>query len=332
MTSWVAGTASRRRELVKLIEDTELNAVVIDIKDYTGRIAFDVEDSIFIENGAVENRIADIKEFIASLHARGIYVVGRISVFQDLFLAEARPELAVHRLSDGAVWRDRKGIAWLEPGATEVWDYVARLARASYAVGFDELNFDYIRFPSDGEMKDITYRFFDPARETRVTVLTKFFVHLKKELADLPAPLSIDLFGLTTTAADDLGIGQMLLAPAPYFDYIAPMVYPSHFASGYLGLTSPAEHPYEVVKNAMSEAGKRLTATTTPGVGTTTPVTKQAFPLTKLRPWLQDFNLGADYTAEMVRAQIKATNDAGLTSWMVWSPSNRYTEEAFDKI
>ena len=318
LTSWVAGTVPRRAELVKLIDETELNAVVIDIKDYTGRIAFAVDDPLLIAGGAVENRIPDIREFIGELHARGIYVIGRISVFQDVFLAKARPELAVTRRSDGAVWRDRKGIAWLEPGATEVWDYIVRLARAAYAVGFDELNFDYIRFPSDGEMKDIAYRFSDLTVETRVSVLKKFFAYLQQELSALDAPRSIDLFGLTTTAFDDLGIGQVLMEAAPYFDYLAPMVYPSHFAAGFLNFNNPADHPYEVVKHSLTVAGARLTAASSTA--------------SKLRPWLQDFDLGADYTAALVRAQIQAAAETGLTSWMLWSPSNRYTRAALDSI
>jgi len=136
--------------------------------------------------------------------------------------------------------------------------------------------------------------------------------------------LSIDLFGLTTTSIDDLGIGQVLADAAPYFDYIAPMVYPSHFASGYLNFSNPAIHPYEVVRNAMTSAVGRLTATSS--VATSTPVFYRR--RGKLRPWLQDFDLGATYTADMVRAQIQAVYDSGLTSWMLWDPNNRYTKEA----
>ncbi len=320
MTSWVAGTRARRAELVKLIDETELNAVIIDIKDYTGRIAFAVDDEEIMKSGAVEERVRDIKEFIGTLHGKGIYVIGRISVFQDNFLTKKRPDLAVHRKSDGAVWVDRKGIAWLEAASTEVWDYTIRLSRASYAVGFDELNFDYIRFPSDGNMSDIQYKLFDPKIETRADVMRRFFAYLDSNLNDLEIPISADLFGLTTTSLDDLGIGQMLLEAAPYFDYIAPMVYPSHFASGFLNFKNPATEPYAVVKHSMSEASRRLTLALATSTATSTPQ--------KLRPWLQDFNLGATYTAEMVRAQIQATYDAGLTSWMLWNPSNRYMRGA----
>ncbi|MEK7553059.1 MAG: putative glycoside hydrolase [Patescibacteria group bacterium] len=314
LTSWVAGTPARREALVKLIDETELNAVVIDIKDYTGRIAFAVTDPVL--TGAVEVRIKDPQEFIRELHEKNIYVIGRISVFQDSYLAKKRPDLAVHRQSDGGIWLDRKGIAWLEAGASEVWDYVVRLAREAHALGFDELNFDYIRFPSDGNMRDVVYRFMDQKTETRAAVLERFFRYLNEQLADLNLPLSADLFGLTTTAKDDLGIGQMMIAAAPHFDYLSPMVYPSHFASGFLNYENPAAHPYEVVKHTMTEASERLLA------ASSTPL--------KLRPWLQDFDLGADYTAELVRAQIQATTDAGLDSWMLWSPSNNYTRAALD--
>ena len=317
MTSWVAGTPRIRNRLINLIDTTELNSVVIDVKDYSGRIVFPVSDPELTATGAVEVRISDIQGLIADLHQRGIYVIGRVSVFQDAYFVSQHPELAIHRRSDGGIWKDRKGISWLEAGSVPVWNYVLKIARAAYAVGFDEINFDYIRFPSDGNMQDISYQYFDPTRETRAQVMKRFYAYLSQGLASLKMPISIDLFGLTTTSLDDLGIGQVLVDAAPYFDYIAPMVYPSHFASGYLNFSNPTTHPYEVVKNVMTKAGERLVV-----ASSTT---------SKLRPWLQDFNLGAIYTADMVRAQIQATYDSGLTSWMLWDPNNQYTPEALDK-
>ena len=327
MTSWVAGTPRIRDRLIKLIDETELNAVVIDVKDYTGRIAFVVADPDLVKTGAVEERIKEVKDFIRGLHQKNIYVIGRVSVFQDAYFASRHPELAVQRKLNDEVWKDRKGISWLEVGATPAWDYVIKIAREAYAVGFDEINFDYIRFPSDGNMKDISYQYFDQKKETRAQVLKRFYAYLSQELTPLGIPISADLFGLVTTANDDLGIGQVLVDAAPYFDFIAPMVYPSHFASGYLNFSNPAAHPYEVVKNAMTSAVARLTVLASTTVASTTPSVKD----TKLRPWLQDFDLGANYTAAMVRAQIQATYDSGLTSWMLWSPSNNYTREALHK-
>jgi hypothetical protein len=336
MTSWVAGSRDIRSGLVKLIEDTELNSVVIDIKDYSGRVAFEVDDPYLKEIGSVEKRILDIREFVASLHKKGIYVIGRISVFQDPYLVKLKPELAVRRKSDGAVWKDYKGISWLDPGAEEVWRYIAAIGVEAYKTGFDELNFDYIRFPSDGNMADIKYPFSNG--KSKPKVLRDFFSYLHDKLKPTGAVLSADLFGMTTTNTDDLNIGQVLENTLPYFDYVSPMVYPSHYPPHFMGFIKPAEKPYEVVKFSMDSAVKRAIATTTvvslPGAAPIATSTKpflykkETFSSQKIRPWLQDFNLGATYTAAMVRKQIQAVYDSGLSSWMVWNASNKYTKEA----
>lgn len=314
MTNWVAGEKLLRNPLVKIADETEINSIVIDIKDYTGRIAFEVSDPLLKEFGAYERRIADIGGFIEELHSKNIYVIGRISVFQDHYLVGKRPELAVQRKSDGKVWKDFKGISWLDPGSRDVWKYVVALAKESYSVGFDELNFDYIRFPSDGNMKDISYPWGGSKQKTEV--IKEFFAYLRENLGDIGAPLSVDLFGMTTTSTDDLNIGQNLENALKYFDYVAPMVYPSHYPKGFNGYSNPAAKPYEIVNFAMNSAVERARK------ATTTPL--------KLRPWLQDFNLGATYDAPMVRAQIQATYDTGLDSWMLWNASNRYTRAALD--
>ena len=309
MTSWVAGTPGIRERVIKLVEETEANALVIDIKDDTGKISFLPNDPYLQEIGAGEDRIADIDEFFEELHEKGIYIIGRVSVFQDPHLVKVRPDLAVRRASTGEVWGDRKGLTWLDAGASEVWDYVIAIARESYSRGFDEINFDYIRYPSDGDTDDISYPF--AGDRPRHVVMGEFYSYLGYELQDDPFPISADLFGMVTTERNDMGIGQLLEVALPHFDYIAPMVYPSHFGPGVYGVAKPAEEPYAIIHHAMSTAVARaIAASSTPA---------------KLRPWLQDFDLGAVYTADMVRAQIQATYDAGLTSWMMWDPSNRYT-------
>lgn len=312
MTSWVAGRKDLRSNLVKLIDDTELNSVVIDVKDYSGRISFEVDNEDLKKIGSAEKRIPDIKEFIAGLHNKNIYVIGRISSFQDAFMVKARPDLAVRRESDNGVWQDHKGISWIDPGAKEYWNYLVKIGKESYHDGFDELNFDYIRFPSDGNMKDIKYPF--TGTTTKAVMIKNFFEFIHDQLTPTGANLSADLFGMTTTNADDLNIGQVLENALPYFDYIDPMVYPSHYSPGFLNYKNPADFPYEVVKYSLDKAVERtLTASTTPY---------------KIRPWLQDFDLGATYTAEMVRKQIQATYDAGLNSWMLWDAANTYTPGA----
>lgn len=310
MTSWVAGIKKMRDRIVKLIDDTEANSIVIDIKDYSGTIAFEVYDPVLKnEPGLVERRIPDIQDFIDELHSRNIYVIGRVAVFQDTHLVKLRPDLAVKTLDGKTVWRDRKGIPWLDAGSKEVWDRIIAIAKESHKQGFDEINFDYIRFPSDGNMKDISYPF--SKKKVKSTVLKEFFAYLHENLKDTGMKTSADLFGMTTTNYDDLYIGQVLENALPYFDFICPMVYPSHYPTGFIGIKNPAAKPYDVVLYSMEHAYQRArTASSTQ---------------MKLRPWLQDFNLGATYNAPMIRAQIKATYDSGLTSWLLWDPKVIYT-------
>ena len=312
MSGWVAGSPKIREPLVDLIDKTELNAVVIDIKDYTGRISYVTENEKLLAYGSSENRIPDIKEFIGRLHDKGIYVIGRISSFQDSHLVKVHPEFAVTD-KEGKVWRDRKGIAWLDVSAKPVWDYLALIGQDAYDVGFDELNFDYIRFPSDGNMQNIAYPYSQG--KDKPTALKEFYKFVDETFRPKNIPISADLFGMTTSNSDDLGIGQILGDALQHFDFVAPMVYPSHYPATFLGYKSPATKPYEVIKYAMDSAVvKAKVASTSPS---------------KLRPWLQDFSIGGvTYTPEMVRAQIEATYDSGLDSWMLWNASNIYTKEA----
>ena len=314
LTSYTAGFIQRRDELIKFAEESEINSMVIDIKDYSGRIAFEMDDSEIINLGSIEKRILDIKEFIGELHKKNIYAIGRIVVFQDPYLAKIRPDLAVKN-KKGGVWLDHKGIAWLDPTKKDVWDYHIKIARQAEKAGFDELNFDYVRFPSDGKMENMEYPIKPNTQEGRVAALESFFKYLKTELAGLKIPLSVDLFGFIATETNDLNIGQVLEKAEPYFDYIAPMVYPSHYPKNYNNFKNPAEHPYEIIFEAMTTAADRLIkASSTPA---------------KLRPWIQDFDLGATYNAEMIKKEKQAIYDAGLRSWMAWDPSNKYTREAY---
>ena len=314
MTSWVAGTPRIREHLLELLKSTELNAVVIDVKDATGKIAFSVEDPYLEELHVAEARVRDLPDLIRKLHEFHIYVIGRVAVFEDPYLPTIKPTLALHRKSTGAIWHDQKGMAWLDQRSPAVWEYIVHIAREAYAQGFDEINFDYVRFPSDGATDDIDYALPQGQKLDKPAELEKFFRYLHGELSDLGAPLSADLFGQITSSKDDMGIGQSIERAAPYFDYLAPMVYPSHYSPGFLNLKNPAAHPYEVVEYALlSGSIKLVEASSTPA---------------KLRPWLQDFSLATPYTPAMVRAQIKATYDAGLTSWMLWDPGNHYSPEA----
>ena len=336
LTSWTASNVKLRNDLVKLIDDTEINAIIIDIKDYSGKIVFPVENAALKQYGSEDIRNPDLREFIESLHKKSIYVIARIAVFQDAYFVKFRPDLAVKNLAGEAVWKDYKGISWIDPGSREYWDYIVLLSKEARKIGFDEINFDYIRFPSDGNMQDISYPWSSTTPKT--LVMKSFFKYLSQSLANTGLKTSADLFGMTTSAKDDMGIGQLLENTFPYFDYVSPMVYPSHYSSNFQGFQNPAKYPYEVVHFSMMSAVDRaskmnMVTTTTEIINDTTTKVSHIEDLNykeKLRPWLQDFNLGADYGSAEVRAEIKATYDAGLDSWMLWSASNKYTNSALE--
>ena len=356
MTSCVAGTLNFRQRLVDLISTTEINSVIIDIKDYSGTISFKPNSSSWLPAWQEARCGArDMKEFIAELHQYGIFVIGRITVFQDPFHAPRFPHLAVKKADGETVWKDHKGLSFIDVAAREYWDHIIELAVESYNLGFDELNFDYVRYPSDGNMRDISFPHSAGSDwpNDKQANLEAFFSYLKTALdqeerfaavrhantgrSSSTPWTSVDLFGMTTTNFDDLSIGQIQERAAPYFDFVAPMVYPSHYPNNYLGLGNPNHHPYKIVHHAMSSGVRRMTATTTPvagflheRLGTSTPplYTKPAFGADKLRTWIQDFDYGGDYDVAEVRAQIQASYDAGVNSWMLWAPSNIYTKGA----
>ena len=307
-----SGTPSRIDYIIVLIDKTELNAIVVDIKDYSGYVGYDTDIEGVAKYKAEQIRIRKINTFIKRLHDKNIYVIGRVTVFQDPVLAKARPDLAVQNSVTGEVWTDKKGLSWLDPASKDVWDYNIKIAKDALNRGFDEINFDYIRFPSDGDLDATKYSHYDETKPKQETI-KEFFTYLRSNLPG--AKISADLFGLSTIRDDDMGIGQIIEYAYEFFDYVAPMVYPSHYGVGFLGYKNPADYPYEVVKYSVESAMVKLKAS--------------GAPTSKLRPWLQDFDLGADYGEEEVKAQIKALEDAGLNDgWMLWDPSNVYTKEA----
>lgn len=307
LTGWSAGSGAYLNYLSNLLDNTEINAVVIDIKDYSGLISY--------ESG----KILDINALVRFLHNKSVYVMGRISVFEDPSYAKIRPDLAIYNEETKGPWQDNKGLSWMDPASKDVWDYNIGLAREVFLHGFDEVNFDYVRFPSDGNMALASFPVWDeqtPARE----VIKEFFQYVRASLPD--EKISVDLFGLTTVNRDDLGIGQVIEDAFLNFDYVCPMVYPSHYANGFIGFANPAEHPYEVIKYSLDSALVRKNSIISNGN------------IAELRPWLQDFDLGTEYTAEMIKQEIQATKDAlgaDYLGYMMWSPSNVYTQEAIVK-
>lgn len=331
MSQCAAGTPSFREDLTELIDTTELNAIIIDIRDYTGKISFPAQHPSLAPYVSDECGAPDMKDFIKSLHDKNIYVIGRITVFQNPAYTADHPEHAVQR-AGGGVWKDYKGLAFVEVGAKPYWDTVVALAEESYDIGFDEINFDYIRFPSDGPMKEAVYTWSEGT--SKPEALEEFFRYLHEGVKDTGMKTSADLFGMTTTNTDDLNIGQVHERALPYFDYIAPMVYPSHYPKGFHGYSDVNANAYNIVHYSMAEAVRRNLATTTSveafthtRIGTSTPAVygKPAYAASKMRPWLQDFDYPVEYTPAMVRAQIQAAEDAGAVGYMFWDPANKYS-------
>ncbi len=331
MSQCAAGTPSFRESLIKLLDTTELNALVIDIRDYTGYIAFPTDNPLLKDYVSDACGARDMKAFLKELHAKNIYVIGRITVFQNPAYTKNHPDQAVQH-KGGGVWKDRKGLAFVDVGATPYWETVAELAIESYAIGYDEINFDYIRYPSDGDMAAAVYIKRDG--KNKQEMLEDFFKYLHGELKDTGMKTSADLFGMVTTNYDDLNIGQVLERTLPYFDYIGPMVYPSHYPKGFNGWNDVNAVPYELMKYVMASAVKRTVSTTSPissyaytRIGTSTPAlyAKPSYPATKMRPWIQDFDYPVEYTPAMVEAQLRANRELGLNSYMVWDPGNKYS-------
>lgn len=356
MTSCVVGTLNFRQKLVDLIDTTEVNALVIDVKDFSGTLSFPPTSKEW--QPAWEHArcgTADMRAFLTTLHQKGVYTIARVTVFQDPFFTAARPDLAVKRADGVSVWKDHKGLSFIDVAAKDYWDQLVDLSADIYNVGFDEINYDYVRYPSDGPMTDISFVHSNATQygKDKQANLEAFFKYLNQKLdeesrfaayhhentgrASSTPWTSADLFGMTTTNYDDLSIGQVLERAAPYFDFIAPMVYPSHYPQNYLGLGDPNDHPYKIVNHAMLSGVHRLVASTTPmngflheRIGTSTPAVykKPIYPASKLRTWIQDFDYGGDYDATDVRSQIQASYDAGVMDWMIWAPSNNYTRGA----
>lgn len=375
-TGWSAGSSKKVDYFIDLIKSTELNAIVIDIKDFSGHILYDIQNEDAIRYGAKEVQIPRVNALIKKLHDEDIYVIARQTVFQDPVLAGARPDLAVQKdvvatpavieingtttviitptSTKRVIWLDNKGLGWIDPGAVEAWDYNIAIAKDAAARGFDEINFDYIRFPSDGVIADMRFPHYNLRTTLKLTQIQRFLEYLRKETVGIA--ISADLFGLVTVNNDDLGIGQSLKIAAPNFDAVAPMVYPSHYAKGFMGLQNPGAYPYEVVRYSMQKAAEKLikkVCVTIPSTTSSDPIydTTSTFSAsssesivncqvsvvgaTRLRPWLQDFDLGADYDTEKVRAQINAVDeilkDTPLyQGWMIWNPSNIYTKGALE--
>lgn len=311
VTSWMAGNPKYLKELFDFIDRTDVNSLVIDVKDDTGAVSYPSAVELVKAIGS-DCRKYDPVQLLASLKERYIYPIARIVVFKDPYLARKRTDLAVKsRL--GGLWRDNHGLYWVDPYNKDVWEYNIGIAKEAAGLGFREIQFDYVRFTSDGEIRNCIYPYADSRKKAEV--IRDFLKFAYQELKPLGVRVSADIFGLACSADDDLGIGQKIEKVAEGVDIICPMVYPSHYYLGSYNIPDPDRQPYRTVLQSLSDARKKLASLASSGT-LNHEVT--------IRPWLQDFSLRNHYGREQLLAQIKAVEDCGLKEWIFWNPSNRY--------
>ena len=316
LNGWVFGS-SRFFDLVELADTTEINAFVIDVKDATGHVTYRSSVATAEEIGAnALVRLRDPRSRLAILEAHGIHAIARIVVARDPLLARHKPEWAIRDSATGALWRDGLGEAWVDAFNDSVWTYAADLAAAAVLQGFKEVQFDYIRFPDEPPQR--LNRAVYPARrpgESRRAAIRRSVLQLRDRIVRLGVPFTVDVFGLTTGASGDMGIGQVWEDLATAADVILPMVYPSHYRAGSYGIANPNRQPYEIVRRALEEAVTRSATLDQPA---------------RIRPYLQAFTIyRVRYTAAEVRDQIRAVEDVGLTDWVLWNARGVYPPGAF---
>jgi len=308
LSSFGANSSKLMGNAKELIANTEINALVIDIKMDRGQIAFKTANPTANAIGAQDLILfKDLKKFVADLKSEGIYTIARIVTFKDTPVVTANPTAGVHR-ADGSLFKDKEGLYWVDASRPQAWNYPIAIAKESAAAGFDEIQFDYVRFP---DTKGVRFSVENTQAE-RVKAITGFLEKARRELTPYNVFVAADIFGYVSWHDADIEIGQRVDAIAPFVDYMCPMLYPSGFNAGIPGYRNPVEANYEIVKLSLDKA-----------------LEKSATSSKAFRPWLQAFRDYAFdrriYGEKEIRDQIRASEDFGSAGWILWNPRNVYT-------
>ncbi len=308
VTMALAGVRGKLEEYVAL-RRAGLNTIELDVKDENGEVAFVRGAPPLARATGAAKPYYNAKGAARKVHAAGLYLIGRIVTFQDPVVSERRPKLALQN-PDGSIWQTRAGLGWLNPYDRRVWNYEVAIAAAVARAGFDEIQFDYVRFPSDGDVAAIRY----PVRGDRsmAKTIAQFVRYASRKLHKLGVRVSVDVFGLAATR--DLGIGQKPERLARYVDAVYPMVYPSHFNPGEYGLADPNANPGQTVTDALLYFEAALRGSKA-----------------RLVPWLQDFSLGRTYTTADLQAQVDAARSLDTHGFLLWNPVGLYTRGALSR-
>ena len=318
VSAYVAGTGNRMDEILNQMEGTGLNAVVIDLKDDEGRITCEMDSPLVNEIGASRVLIQDMPGLIESLKERGIYPIARVVAFRDPYLAEQKPEWSLH-MTDGSIYRDGNGLAWVNPYRQEVWDYLVEVGKKAGELGFAEVQFDYVRFSVDSGVEGVAFDPQDTGGRSKTEAISQFMDYAYGQLSQEGLYVSADVFGTIIRSGQDAqAVGQDYGEMAGRVDYLCPMIYPSHYGDGSFGIEHPDTQPYDTVYQALLGSKEALAGEREDG-------RHQAV----VRPWLQDFTASyldhyIEYGDEEVRAQIQAVYDAGYEEWLLWDAGVSY--------
>jgi hypothetical protein len=300
------GLASLPRKLEEYLSLPGLNTIELDVKDENGRVGFVPRSVPLSRRVGAAGPFYEPARVARLVHARGDYLIGRVVTFEDPVLAEQRPGLAL-RTQEGSVWRNDAGLGWTNPYDRRVWRYNVDLAVAAAQAGFDEIQFDYVRFPSDGDVASIRYP--SGHASSMAWTIPAFVQYAARRLRPLGVRVSVDVFGLAATR--DLGIGQLPRRISRYVDAVYPMVYPSHYGAGEYGLDDPNDLPAATVTRSLLDFQRVLEGREV-----------------RVTPWLQDFSLGRTYTVDDVNAQVRATRALRAHGFLLWNPEGVYTAPA----
>lgn len=291
-------TQKKITELTHYYRQTGMNAVVIHVKDPTGRIFWKSRNPTALEIGAVVMSNG-VEKALSRFKAEGIWTIAKVDVFIDHLLSTAKPELGLTDAKGGGLWQDHIGLGWVNPHDRKVWAYITELSLELAHMGFDEIQFDYVRFPSDGNLSAIVYPATLPEM-SRVDVIGAFLKWAREHLTTTGVVISVDVFGLVAWKKEDFGVGQQIETIAPFVDVICPMFYPSHFPRGFLGWPNPSDHPFQIMKRSTLAMHSRTGMTP--------------------RPWIQGFW----YPPAHIVRQIEGLAKAGIQSWMIWNAKADY--------
>ncbi|WP_379137291.1 putative glycoside hydrolase [Paenibacillus sp. sgz500958] len=315
VTAYSAGGA-RMETLLNLIDQTELNSMVIDIKDDAGYITYKTDNVDLQAKGHPQPFIGDINKLMERLKKHDVYPIARIVVFKDSVLAKKNPQLSFVN-ADGTVWKNKGGDSFVNPYNEEVWKYNVEIAKEAAKLGFKEIQFDYVRFPEGFEKRADALK-YTKSDLSRVQIISDFVKYARSELGPLGVRVSVDIFGYAASVPAAEGIGQDFVKISKNVDIISPMVYPSHYSTGWFDVKDPDKNPYATIKGSMVDTHKKLDP-----LGSYKPI---------IRPWIQDFTaswLGSGhyvkYGKKQVEDQIRALKEEHVDEFLLWNANNRYT-------